>query len=125
MVTRALYRGPAHVCVDLNEELEGVTGDFRGIPIREQFPQLCSSGLFEAMDAVYITGEATEMAFRSPLDGATGTMLILPVHGPDGALFGVGLSFATNERPRARVLSVPELVARVSTLAVVLLPAFG
>lgn len=91
MVTRALYRGPAHVCVALNETLEEVTGDFRGVPIREQFPQLRLSGLFEAMDTVYITGEPIEMAWHSITDGSPATMLVTPVYDEDGGVCGVGL----------------------------------
>lgn len=92
-VTRALYRGPAHVCVDMNDELQGQLGDFTGRPIREQFPALGETGLFAAMDAVYATGHARQIPWASVYDGRPGTMLILPWHDEDGLVFGVGLHF--------------------------------
>lgn len=101
MVSRSLYRGPAHVCVDQNVELRDRVGDYVGMPIRERFPELGGTGLFEAMDAVYITGEPIGMEWRSIVDDAVGTMLILPDYDEDGALSGVGLHWHPCGRPVA------------------------
>ena len=92
MVNRALYRGPQFICVDLNDELMDGVGDFRGMPIRRRFPELRGSGLFSAMDRVYLSGQAEEMDWTSLVDGEEGTMLILPWL-EEERVVGVGLHF--------------------------------
>jgi hypothetical protein len=125
MVTRALFRGPAHVCVDMNDELKDHFEDFTGRPIREQFPQLRDSGLFEAMDTVLITDSAIEMAWSSVYDGEPGTMLILPWHDATGEVYGVGLHFHPCGRSFGLDSRVLLPVARVSTVAAVALSLVG
>lgn len=78
MVTRALYRGPAHVCVAEDDDFRRQVGDFVGLPVRERFPQMVTSGVFEAMDAVYLSGQPIEMPLTSVGDGAVGILLIRP-----------------------------------------------
>ena len=116
-VTRALYRGPAHVCVDINDELNDQLGDFTGRPIREQFPTLGESGLFDVMDAVYLSGVAREIPWASVYDGKPGTMLILPWH-DDDRIVGVGLHFHPCGRTfglaSAALRRIPELTAALA-----------
>lgn len=119
-VTRALYRGPAHVCVDINDELYDQLGDFTGRPIREQFPALGESGLFDVMDAVYLSGVWREMPWSSVYDGQPGTMLILPWHDEHGVVIGVGLHFHPAPRlPRVDSVALP-LVLHGSAVAMAL-----
>lgn len=90
MVTHALYRGPAHVCIAVCDEFRERVGNFTGVPVREQFPELVGFGVFEAMDTVYLTGEPVELAWPSISDGTWGALLILPWY-RDGTVAGVGV----------------------------------
>lgn len=90
LVTRALYRGPAHVCIAVCDEFREQVGDFTGIPVREQFPQLVGFGVYEAMDTVYLTGEEQEIAWPSVGNEGWGALLILPWY-RDGEVVGVGV----------------------------------
>lgn len=90
MVTRALYRGPAHVCIAVCETFLEQVGDFVGMPVRERFPELSDTGVFEAMDRVFLTGDPAEIAWSSISGGSPGTLLILPWYDEDGSIAGVG-----------------------------------
>jgi hypothetical protein len=117
IATRALYRGPAHVCVAICDEFKAQVGDFTGMPVREQFPQLTGHGVFEAMDTVYLTGEPIEMPWPSVYAGVWGTLLILPWE-RDGEIVGVGC----HHYPLDPARSLPRIVAQASAVVGLAVP---
>ena len=121
-VTRALYRGPAFVCVDMTDEFKDQVGDFTGRPIREQFPELGPTGLFDAMDAVYLSGIPRDIAWNSVYDGKPGTLLILPWHDPSGTVIGVGCHFHPCGRSLRPGIDVPLRVLQGSAVLAVAVP---
>ena len=83
------------------------------MPIRERYPELTETGLFDRMDAVYITGRQAVLDWESIVDGEHGTMLILPHVDRDGWR-GVGCHFhsarvAIPRHPRRRLGEVEQL----------------
>lgn len=118
----SLYRGSAHVLVDANQAFVDHVGDAIGRPVREQFPELGGTGIFDAMDTVYLTGRECEFVWHCPYDEAPGRMLIIPWH-VAGSVAGLSCHFHVDE-PRPRRVA-PDLahVAQVSAVAA-LVPLF-
>lgn len=79
MGARALFRGPQHVCVAVNEEFaRGIAGDAVGVPARERFTDGESARSQILMDATFSDGIPRTMNVLTT-DGIAGLVMIVPV----------------------------------------------
>lgn len=86
----ALFRGPAHILADGNEEDRAVVPEWAwGMPVREAFPQPEYAELQAIMDAVYADGETRAL----PVFAGVVTVVRLEDH--RGHPLGVGTHFAS------------------------------
>lgn len=106
MSAKALYRGPAHVIVAVDEEVARLSGfDVVGLPIREAYPHPEFVEAHLIMDAVYRDGVPRSLPCPST-EGVEGVVMVWPVR-VDGRLWGVatdwrsGVGQPTPERPMA------------------------
>ena len=93
----ALFRGPAHVVTDGNEEDRAVVPDWAwGMPVREAFPQPAYTQLQAIMDAVYADGETRALGVFG------GVVTVIRLEDQQGHPLGVGTHFASRI-PRSRL----------------------
>ena len=78
MGAMALFRGPQHVCVAVNEEFRAWIGGLIGVPAREQFIDDESRRSQVLMDAVLEDGIVRIMTVLST-SGIVGVVTIVPV----------------------------------------------
>lgn len=79
MGAMALFRGPAHICVAVNDEFaRTIAADAVGLPARERFTDDESARSQVLMDATFNDGIPRTMAVLST-DGIAGEVIIVPV----------------------------------------------
>ena len=120
MVARALYRGPAHVIVDADEEFRRTNAgrSVLGVPAREAFTEHQYRAAQALMDAVYLSGVPASLPVLDATE-VIGMLRFEPVYDEDGTVWGLVSEFRPLAalRPIAVVPGpVPDrLVARGST----------
>lgn len=110
-----VFRGPEHRLELINPTFQQITGNrpfSLGRTVREVWPELQGSGIFEALDRVYATGEpfvGTEALLRFDRDGdgeledAYFTFIAQVTRDADGAIEGVlDLGYEVTDQVRAR-----------------------
>lgn len=99
----ALFRGPLHEIVAVNDELKRLSGrDLVGWPARLVYPEAEFRPSQVAMDAVYSDGTPRRL-FVTSTEGVPGMLFIEPVI-RDGSMWGVATAWAPLEgsQPRTR-----------------------
>lgn len=92
----ALFRGPLHEIVAVNDELARLSGrDLVGWPARLVYPEAEYRPSQDAMDAVYADGHPRSVCVNST-EGVPGLLYIEPVI-LDGSVWGVATSWAPLE----------------------------
>jgi hypothetical protein len=95
----ALFRGPAHVLVEANEEaLALFPPEALGMPVSEAFPQETYREVQEVMDAVF--GDGLPRVVRRP----EGEITVSRLEDRHGHRWGVGTHFVVRSRQSLRVL---------------------
>ncbi len=86
----ALFKGPAHVLVDGNEEDRAIVPEWAfGMPVREAFPQPEYHALQALMDAVYADGQPRSLAEYG------GVVTVIRLEDHRGHRLGIGTHFAS------------------------------
>lgn len=76
-MARAIFRGPAHVCVDVDDEMAELIGmDVLGIPVREALTDPAFRESQWLMDAVYADGLPRVLPIAAT-DGRPGRVVIV------------------------------------------------
>lgn len=113
LAARALFRGPAHVFVDIDDEMERLIGrEVIGVPAREAFCGPNHEPSQRLMDRVFRTGDPALISVPS-VEGVVGSVLIVPVYHYSRVW---GLVTSWSPRPMHVFSPVPR-VPRVRALA--------
>jgi hypothetical protein len=83
---KALFRGPVHVCVKIDDEMRAAKGDIVGIPAGEAF----LGDEAATMDAVFADGRVRMLS--TSLATAPATMMVAPII-RDAMVWGVVASW--------------------------------